>query len=102
MSIPIPMPRFPSRRFPGFRQFRMENEKFAVEMKTLYDFLHFLIHIRPFDVISNYNKTLLDIYMFKVENKNTTARYETCLKLKLKKKYTSRHFSKHFSTTRKQ
>ena len=58
-------------------------------MKTLYDFPFFLMHIRSFDVISNYKKTnQLVIYMFKVENTNTRTRYETCLKLKLKNKYT--------------
>ena len=58
-------------------------------MKTLYNFAYFLIGIRPFDVISNYNNTnLLDIYMFKFDNKNTRAKYEVCLKLKLKNKYT--------------
>ena len=58
-------------------------------MKTLYNFAYILIGIRPFDVISNYNKTnLLGIYMFKVDNKNTRAKYEVCLKLKLKNKYT--------------
>ena len=58
-------------------------------MKTLYNFAYFLIGVRPFGAISNYNKeNLLDIYMFKVDNKNTTAKYEVCLKLKLKNKYT--------------
>ena len=31
--------------------------------------------------------------MFKVNNKNTRTRYETCLKLKLKNKYTGTTFS---------
>ena len=54
----------------------------AVEMKT-----YFLMHIRPFDVISNYSKTNpLGLYMFKVDNKNTRTRCETYLKLKLKNK----------------
>ena len=36
-------------------------------------------------MISNYNKTnLINIYMFKVGNKNTRTRYEACLKLKFK------------------
>ena len=33
-------------------------------------------------------QNLLGIYKFKVNNKKTKARYETCLKLKLKNKYT--------------
>ena len=75
-------------RIPGFCQFLMEKKDFAVEMKALYDFLYFLMHTRPFEGISNYNKTnLLGIYIFKVDNKNTRARYETCLKLKLKNEY---------------
>ena len=68
----------------------MEKKEFAVEMKTLYDFPYFLMHIRPFDVNFNYNKTnLLGIYMFKVDNKNTRTRYEICLRLKFRKTYTS-------------
>ena len=50
-------------RFPEFCQFRMEKKEFAVEMKTLHDFPYFLMRIRPFDVISNYNKTNLGIYI---------------------------------------
>ena len=60
-----------------------------METITLYDFIYFLIHIRPFDVISNYSKTNLpDIYMLKVDNKNNRTRCETYLELKLKNKYT--------------
>ena len=34
-------------------------------------------------MISNYNKTnLLGIYMFRVDNKNATTRYETCRKVR--------------------
>ena len=77
--MPIPMP---NDRFPGFFQYRMEKNEFAVEMKTLYDFPYFLIHVRPFDVISSYSK---GIYMMKVDKKKTRTRCETCLKLKLKK-----------------
>ena len=47
------------------------------------------MHSRSFHVISNYNKTnLLCIYMFKVNNKSSKTRCETCLELKLKNKYT--------------
>ena len=64
----------------------MEKKEFAVEMETLYEFPYFLIHIRSLDVISSNNKiNLLAIYMFKVDRKNNRTRYETCLKLKLKK-----------------
>ena len=55
-------------RFPGFCQFRMEKKEFAVVTKTLYDFPYFLMHIRPFDLISNYNKTNPGIYSW-VPNK---------------------------------
>ena len=51
------MLRFSNGGFPGFSQFRMEKKEFAVEMKTLYDFAYFLMHITSFDVISIYNKT---------------------------------------------
>ena len=65
----------------------MEKKEFAEEMKNLYDFS--LMHIRPFDENFNYNKkTLLGVYLFKVNNKNIRTRYETCLKLNLKNKYT--------------
>ena len=57
--------------------------KVTVEMKTLYDFLFFLIHIRPFEVISSENKTNLLDLLSKVDNKNTRTRYKTFLKLKL-------------------
>ena len=58
-------------------------------MKTLYNFAYFLICIRPFDVIPNYNKTnLLGIYMFKVDYKKTRTKHEVCLMLKLKNKCT--------------
>ena len=41
------------------------------------------------DKMSNHTgQTLLGIYMFKGNNKNIRTRYETCLKLKLKNKYT--------------
>ena len=53
------MSRFPNDRFVGFCQFCMEKKEFAVEMKTLYDFPELLMHIRPFDEISNKNKTSL-------------------------------------------
>ena len=44
-------------------------------METWFNFLYSWIHIKPFDVISNYNKTnLRGIYMFKVYNKNTRTR----------------------------
>ena len=77
------MPRFPNDRFSGFCKFHIEKKSFAVEINTLYHFLYFLLHIRPFVMISNYNKTnLINIYMFKVGNKNTRTRYEACLKLK--------------------
>ena len=59
-------------------------KEFALELKTFYDFPYFLMHIRPFYMISNYNKTGFCIYMFKVDTKNTRTRHEVCLKLKLK------------------
>ena len=34
----------------------MERKEFAVEMRILYDFPYFLMHIRTFDVIFNYSK----------------------------------------------
>ena len=43
MPIPMPMPRFSNSYFPGFCQFRMEKKEFAIEIKTLHDFLYFLI-----------------------------------------------------------
>ena len=88
MLMLMPMLRFPNGCFSAFCQFCMEKKEFAVEMRTLYDFPYFLMHIGSFDVISNYSKTnLLGIYVFKVDNKNTRTRYEKCLKLKLKNKY---------------
>ena len=42
----------------------------------------------PFDLISNYNMTNLGTYMLEVDNRNTRTRCETCLKLKLKNKFT--------------
>ena len=72
----MPIPRFPSGRFPKFCQFPMQKNELALEMKKLYDFPYSLMHIRPSDEIS----------MFKGNNKNIRTRYETCLKLKLKNK----------------
>ena len=46
-----------------FCQFHVEKKEFAVEMKKLYDFPYFLIHIRPFNEISNNNKTNLTWYL---------------------------------------
>ena len=57
-------------------------------MKNLYDFPYSLMCTRPFDEISNYNKTNLGICLFKGYNKNIRTRYETCVKLKLKNKNT--------------
>ena len=52
------------------------------------------MHIKPFDVISYYNKTnLLGIYMFRVDNKCTITKYKTSLKLKLENKYTRKTLS---------
>ena len=82
--MPIPMP-MPIPRYPGFCQFHMEKKEFAIEMKTLYGFPYVLMHIMPFNEISNDNKT--NLAWFKVNNKNRT-RYETFLKLKLKNKHT--------------
>ena len=46
-----------------------------LEMKTLHNFPYFLMHVRPLDVISNYNNSSLrGIYRFKVDNKNTRTR----------------------------
>ena len=58
-------------------------------MKNLYDFSYSLMRIRlltRFPITTR--QTLLGIYMFKGNNKNIRTRYETCLKLKLKNKYT--------------
>ena len=73
----MPIPRFPSGRFPRFCLFRMQKEESALAMKNLYNFPYSLMHIRP-----------SEISMFKGNNKNIRTRYETCLKLKLKNKYT--------------
>ena len=59
IPMPIPIPSFPNGPFPGFCQFHMEKKEFAVEMKTLYDFPYVLMHISPFNEISNYKKTNL-------------------------------------------
>ena len=53
----MPISRFPSGRFPGFCQFRVEKKELALEMKHLSDFKYFLIHIRPSDETSIHNKT---------------------------------------------
>ena len=84
--MPIPMPmlipicpyRFPSGRFPEFCQFRMQKKESALEMKNLFDFPYSFMYIRPSDEIS----------LLKDNNKKIKTRYETCLKLKLKNKYT--------------
>ena len=85
----MPILRFPSGPFPGFCQFRMEKKPLAIKMKNLYDFSYSLMHIRlltRFPIKTR--QTLLGIYMFKGNNENIRTRYETCLKLKLKNKYT--------------
>ena len=66
----------------------IEKKEFAVEMKTLYDFPYFLMHIRLFAVISNYSKTNLGTYMLKADNKNTRTRCGIILKIKFKNKFT--------------
>ena len=58
MLIRTHIPRFENGRFPEFFQFRLKEKEFAVEMKILYDFPYFLMHIRPFDEISNYKTNL--------------------------------------------
>ena len=57
----------------------MEKKEFGLEMKTLYDFPFFLMHARPFDVITNCSKPNLEIYMLKVYIKSKRTRHETCL-----------------------
>ena len=80
IPIPIPMPRFSNSCFPGYCQFRMEKKEFAVEMKTLHHFPHFLIIPGLLTLFPNAaRQTLLGIYMSKVANKNARTRYETCL-----------------------
>ena len=69
----------PNDVFLEFCQFCMERKEFGLEMKTLYDFPYFLMHARPFYLISSCSETNLGIYMPKVDNKSTRARYETCL-----------------------
>ena len=82
---------------PGLSRFGMEYKEFATEMETLYDFQYFLMHLRLFDVISNYKqRNLLNIYICKVDNKNTRTRYKTCLKLKIKNKCTRKTSSNGF------
>ena len=67
----MPIPRFPSGRFPTFCQFRMQKKKLALEMKNLYDFPYFLMHSRPSDEISMLKTTVKkleqDMNMSKVE-----------------------------------
>ena len=85
----MPIPRFRSGVFPEFCQFRMEKKKLALEMENLYDFPYSLMHIRPSDEISNHNKTNLAWHLHvEGNNKRIRTRYETCLKLKPKNKYT--------------
>ena len=55
----MPIPRFPSGRFPGFCPFRLDKKELALEMKDLYDFPYSLLHIRSSDETSNHNKTNL-------------------------------------------
>ena len=74
----MPIPRFPSSRFPEFCQFRVQKKELALEMKNLSDFPYYLMHIRPFDEIS----------MVKGNNQSIRRRYDTGLQLKLKNKCT--------------
>ena len=76
IRIPVPngnakmlLLRFPNSLFPGFCQFCME-KKVVIEVKTLYDFPYFLMHIRFIDVIFNYNTTTYLVF--------------TCLKSRIK------------------
>ena len=58
----------------------MEKKEFAVEMKLLHDFLSFVIIsdlLTWFPITAG--QMLLDIYMFKVDNKNARTKYEICL-----------------------
>ena len=55
----MPIPRFLNGRFPGFCQFRMEKKEFAGEMKNLYDFPYYLMHIGRSEEIINHSKTNL-------------------------------------------
>ena len=82
--------RFPNGCFPVFCHFRMEKKGFARREQNIVWFPIFLMHIRPFDLISIYKKTNLtwSLHVPIRDNKNTRRRYETCLKLKLKNKYT--------------
>ena len=60
-------------------------------------FPYFLMHIRPFEVISSCNLTnLCGIYLFKVDSKNTGTKCEVCLNLKLKNEYASNLTSERF------
>ena len=52
-----------------------------------YDFSCSLMHIGFWQDVQSHRTTLLGIYMFKGNNKNIRTIYETCLKLKLKNKY---------------
>ena len=54
----MPIPRFPSGRFPTFCQFRMQKKKLALEIKNYYDFPYFLMHRRPSDEISMLKTTV--------------------------------------------
>ena len=68
-------------------------------MKNLYDFPYSLMHtlwcisglLTRFPIATG--QTLLGIYTFIGDNKNIRTRYETCVKLKLKDKYTETTYS---------
>ena len=55
----MPIPRFPSVRFPGFCPFPLDKKELALEMKDFYDFPYSLLHIRSSDETCNDNKKTL-------------------------------------------
>ena len=90
MSIPMMMlmPSFSNGRFPEFCQ-RHKEKEFVVKLRNCIIFHTFwcisdLLTWFSFTI----KKTLLGILVFKVDNKNTRTRYETCLKLKLQNQFT--------------
>ena len=64
----MPISRFPSGRFPGFCQFRVEKKELALEMKHLSDFQYSLMHIRPSDETSIHNKNKLKFLLQLLRN----------------------------------
>ena len=73
MLIPMLIPMLRSQM-----TFSLDFVSFVWKGRSLYDFPYFLMHARPFYLISSCSETNLGIYMPKVDNESTRARYETC------------------------